>query len=82
MNRKVIVSSRVFEKLILKQILILESKNKLVLTGKQQYGFEKNIKVQPVRAHCYNHWSHVQKMKIVMSFKKGEIKSWVHNSRS
>ena len=42
MNRRVIVSSRVFEKLILKQILYLESKNKLVLTGKQQHGFKKN----------------------------------------
>ena len=35
-------SSKIFEKLILKQISYLESKNKLDLTGKQQHGFKKN----------------------------------------
>ena len=35
-------ASKVFEKLILKQIHYLESKNKLDLTGKQQHGFKKN----------------------------------------
>ena len=35
-------SSKIFEKLILKQINYLESTNKLDLTGKQQHGFKKN----------------------------------------
>ena len=35
-------ASKVFEKLILKQIRYLESKNKLDLTGKQQHGFKRN----------------------------------------
>ena len=35
-------SSKIFEKLILKQIHYLESKNKLDLTGKRQHGFKKN----------------------------------------
>ena len=35
-------SSKIFEKLILKQIQYLESKNKLDLTGKRQHGFKKN----------------------------------------
>ena len=35
-------TSKNFEKLILKQIHYLESKNKLDLTGKQQHGFKKN----------------------------------------
>ena len=34
--------SKIFEKLILKQIHYLESTNKLDLTGKQQHGFKKN----------------------------------------
>jgi hypothetical protein len=34
-------TSKVFEKLILKQIHYLESKNKLDLTGKSQHGFKK-----------------------------------------
>ena len=34
--------SKVFEKLILKQIHYLESTNKLDLTGKQQHGFKKH----------------------------------------
>ena len=34
-------ASKVFEKLILKQIHYLESKNKLDLTGKQQHGFKR-----------------------------------------
>ena len=34
-------TSKVFEKLILKQIHYLESTNKLDLTGKQQHGFKK-----------------------------------------
>ena len=34
--------SKVFEKLILKQIHYLESKNKLDLTGKQQHGLNKH----------------------------------------
>ena len=34
--------SKIFEKLILKQIYYLESKNKLDLTGKQQHGFKRN----------------------------------------
>ena len=34
-------ASKVFEKLILKQIQYLESKNKLDLTGKQQHGFKR-----------------------------------------
>ena len=33
-------TSKIFEKLILKQIHYLESKNKLDLTGKQQHGFK------------------------------------------
>ena len=36
-------ASKVFEKLILKQIHYLESTNKLDLTGKQQHGFKCNI---------------------------------------
>ena len=35
-------TSKVFEKLILKQIQYLENKNKLDLTGKRQHGFKKN----------------------------------------
>ena len=35
-------ASKIFEKLILKQIHYLESTNKLDLTGKQQHGFKKN----------------------------------------
>ena len=35
-------TSKNFERLILKQIHYLESKNKLDLTGKQQYGFKRN----------------------------------------
>ena len=35
-------ASKIFEKLILKQIHYLESVNKLDLTGKQQHGFKKN----------------------------------------
>ena len=35
-------ASKIFEKLILKQIHYLESKNKLDLTGKQQHGFKRN----------------------------------------
>ena len=35
-------TSKVFEKLILKQILYLETTNKLDLTGKNQHGFKKN----------------------------------------
>ena len=35
-------ASKVFEKLILKQIHYLESKNCLDLTGKQQHGFKRN----------------------------------------
>ena len=40
-------ASKVFEKLILKQIHYLESTNKLDLTGKQQHGFKKilNLKI-------------------------------------
>ena len=34
--------SKIFEKLILKQIHYLESTNKLDLTGKNQHGFKKN----------------------------------------
>ena len=34
-------SSKIFEKLILKQIQYLENKNKLDLTGKRQHGFKK-----------------------------------------
>ena len=34
-------ASKVFEKLILKQIQYLESKNKLDLTGRQQHGFKR-----------------------------------------
>ena len=34
-------ASKVFEKLILKQIQYLENKNKLDLTGKQQHGFKR-----------------------------------------
>ena len=34
-------ASKVFEKLILKQIQYLETKNKLDLTGKQQHGFKR-----------------------------------------
>ena len=34
-------ASKIFEKLILKQIHYLESKNKLDLTGKQQHGFKR-----------------------------------------
>ena len=36
-------ASKVFEKLILKQIHYLESTNKLDLTGKQQHGFKKKL---------------------------------------
>ena len=39
-----------FEKLILKQIHYLESKNKLDLTGKQQHGFKKNKSTATVGA--------------------------------
>ena len=35
-------TSKIFEKLILKQIHYLESVNKLDLTGKQQHGFKRN----------------------------------------
>ena len=35
-------ASKIFEKLILKQIHYLESTNKLDLTGKQQHGFKRN----------------------------------------
>ena len=35
-------TSKIFEKLILKQIHYLESKNLLDFTGKQQHGFKKN----------------------------------------
>ena len=35
-------ASKIFEKLILKQIHFLESTNKLDLTGKQQHGFKRN----------------------------------------
>ena len=35
-------ASKVFEKLILKQIHYLESKNSLDLTGKEQHGFKKS----------------------------------------
>ena len=35
-------ASKIFEKLILKQIHYLESKNKLDLTGKNQHGFKRN----------------------------------------
>ena len=35
-------TSKTFEKLILKQIHYLESKNKLDLTGKQQHGFKRS----------------------------------------
>ena len=35
-------ASKIFEKLILKQIHYLESTNKLDLTGKQQHGFKKS----------------------------------------
>ena len=34
-------ASKILEKLILKQIHYLESKNKLDLTGKQQHGFKR-----------------------------------------
>ena len=34
--------SKVFEKLILKQIQYLENRNQIDLTGKQQHGFKKN----------------------------------------
>ena len=35
-------ASKIFEKLILKQIHYLETKNKLDLTGRQQHGFKKS----------------------------------------
>ena len=35
--------SKVFEKLILKQIQYLENRNQIDLTGKQQHGFKKNM---------------------------------------
>ena len=35
-------ASKIFEKLILKQIHYLESTNKLDLTGKNQHGFKRN----------------------------------------
>ena len=35
-------TSKIFEKLILKQVGHLESTNKLDLTGKQKHGFKKN----------------------------------------
>ena len=35
-------ASKIFEKLILKQIHYLESTNKLDLTGKNQHGFQRN----------------------------------------
>ena len=35
-------ASKIFERLILKQIHYLENKNSLDLTGKQQHGFKKN----------------------------------------
>ena len=35
-------ASKIFEKLILKQIHYLETINKLDLTGKQQHGFKRN----------------------------------------
>ena len=45
--------SKIFEKLILKQIRYLEETNNLDLTGKQQHGFKK-IKAQPQPAYFYN----------------------------
>ena len=39
-----------FEKLILKQIHYLESKNKIDLTGKQQHGFKRNKSTATVGA--------------------------------
>ena len=58
--------SKVFEKLILKQIHYLESKNLLELTGKQQHGFKKT-KAQPPRVIYYNQSYHGQLMMTVLS---------------
>jgi hypothetical protein len=44
--------SKIFEKLLLKQIQYLESKNKLDLTGKQQHGFKKT-KALPMQEFFY-----------------------------
>ena len=46
-------TSKIFEKLILKQIHYLEAKNKLDLTGKQQHGL-KETKVLLQLAPSYN----------------------------
>ena len=43
-------ASKIFKKLILKQIQYLESKNKLDLSGKQQHGFKRNKSTATVGA--------------------------------
>ena len=57
--------SKIFEKLILKQIHYLESTNKLDLTGKRQHGFKK-VKVQPLQVHYYSLSYRVQPIAIAM----------------
>ena len=52
-NANLCSASKIFERLILKQINYLESKNELDLTEKQQHDFKK-IKVLQLLDACYN----------------------------